>query len=666
MPKTVEEIRRELAQKPLTRSLYIERAEVDAADDRTINLAFASDTPIEHWSWELWDAFELALSMDKKAMRTERLESGAPLLMDHNTQDQIGVIESFEIDKKSGRARANVRFSRSTRGEEIFQDVKDGIRKSVSVGFMIWEMHLEEERKDKPNLYRSDDWEPYEISIVSVPADISVGVGRSGDPSQKINIEVSVTPSPSERALSTKTENTMTPEEIAAAKAAEAQRTAAPAPVVERSAAEIAREIVEFADIFKQGDLARSMIAASDQVTLDDVRVAIRSAQPTTVKGPTETAEEIAARNGGKVDLARVMPRHGAIKSFKGERAAEAAFRFGQWLLAGPLGDPKAKRYCEEHGITLRTMNETVNEKGGFLVPDEFGNDLIDLREIYGVFRRNAKIVPMASDTRSDPRRTGGLTAYFVAESAAGTYSDLSWDRVQLVAKKLMVLTRYSSEVNEDSVIDFGDTIASEIAYAFAQKEDDCGFNGDGTSTYGGIVGVIPTILGLSATRANIAGLQVGTGNLFSEIVVGDFEGLLGRLPVYADGPNAKWYMHKSVYWNVAARLVLANAGAASDVEDRRNQKLLGYDVEFVQVMPRVDGNDQVLALFGDLSLAASFGSRRDTTISVSEHSRFANDEIEMKGTERFDINVHDVGNESATAADRVAGPMVALVSAAS
>jgi HK97 family phage major capsid protein len=42
-------------------------------------------------------------------------------------------------------------------------------------------------------------------------------------------------------------------------------------------------------------------------------------------------------------------------------------------------------------------MTEGVNEAGGFLVPEEFGNDLIDLREIYGVFRRNAKMVPMAS-----------------------------------------------------------------------------------------------------------------------------------------------------------------------------------------------------------------------------------------------------------------------------
>jgi hypothetical protein len=54
---------------------------------------------------------------------------------------------------------------------------------------------------------------------------------------------------------------------------------------------------------------------------------------------------------------------------------------------------------------------------GRFLVPEEFGNDLIDLREIYGVAPPAFKSVPMSSDTRSDPRRTGGLTAYFANEA---------------------------------------------------------------------------------------------------------------------------------------------------------------------------------------------------------------------------------------------------------
>ena len=74
--------------------------------------------------------------------------------------------------------------------------------------------------------------------------------------------------------------------------------------------------------------------------------------------------------------------------------------------------------------MQTKTQRENVNVSSGFLVPDEFQNDLIDLREKFGVFRQNAKIVPMASDTRTDPRRVNGVTAYFVGESTAATLSD--------------------------------------------------------------------------------------------------------------------------------------------------------------------------------------------------------------------------------------------------
>jgi len=655
---TVDQIRERLVNEPLVRSFTIERAEILADDSRTVNLAFASDKPIQQWSWSLFDYMELQLSMRPGAMRTVRLESGAPLLMDHNTRDQVGVVEEFTIEK-DGIARANVRFSRSSRGEEIFQDVRDGIRKSVSVGFMVHEMHLEKEREGQPSLYRSDDWEPYEISIVSVPADISVGVGRS----KQVTMEAL-----EERAISTNTETTMENSNNVPVTPVEKTRTGEQPPPVDADIVARSRDIVAFAEIFGEGDLARQMIAASTSVTLDDVRNAIKdqkAAKQSALPSP-EMPDTIASREGVRTELAVTMPRHGQVTAFKGDDKDKKAYRFGQWLLGRALFDANfqpciaARKFCEANGLT-RAMSEGVNETGGFLVPAEFGNDLIDLREQYGVFRRNAKIVPMASDTRSDPRRTGGLTAYFVAEAGSITASDLGWDNVNLTAKKLAVLARYSSEVNEDSVIDFGNNLANEIAYAFAEKEDQCGFNGDASATYGNITGVREKLKGVDGTIANIAGLQVGSGNAYSELALIDFEGVAARLPIYADTQNAKWYVHKKFYWNVMVKLLLAAGGVtAFEIENARKQIFLGYPVEYSQVMPSTEGNSQVCALLGDLSLAASFGTRRDTQIAFSEHSRFANDQIEVRGTERFDINVHSVGDTS------VGGPVVGLITAAS
>ncbi len=244
------------------RSFTIERADDSAADDRTVELAFASDTPCEHFSYRLYDFIDVKLSMEKQAMRTERLLGGAALLADHNPQDQIGVVESFTIDAKDGKARAKVRFSKSTRGQEIYQDVVDGIRRNVSVGFSIHKLVLEEENEEGNDLYRADDWEPFELSIVSIPADISVGVGRNAEFSKSI---------PEPELIKNM------PEEI---KQPETPATEPVKEVVTRNVEEIKairndQEIIEWAEIFGKGEMAKKMLLTSKSITLDDVRAKI-------------------------------------------------------------------------------------------------------------------------------------------------------------------------------------------------------------------------------------------------------------------------------------------------------------------------------------------------------------------------------------------------------
>lgn len=366
----------------------------------------------------------------------------------------------------------------------------------------------------------------------------------------------------------------------------------------------------------------------------------------------------------------RSYARFGRLKNFTGATQAEAerkAYRFGQFAAAALVGHENAVKFCQENGIELKTMKETINTAGGVLVPSEFDNDLIDLRETYGVFRKNARVVPMMRDTKDRNRRTSGLTAYFVGEATAPTESEKGWDQVSLTARKLMTLTRISSELNEDVMINLADDLAGEIAYAFALKEDQCGFLGTGTSTYGGIIGLEAKFLALSGTIANIAGLVVASGNLFSEFTMGDFTTAVGKLPVYADGPRAKWYCHKFFWATVMERLAIASGGVtAAEIAGKLQKTFLGYPVEIVQAMPKTDANSQVACYLGDLSLASDFGDRRQTTIALSDQRYFDTDEIGIKGTERFDINNHDLGNADATAANRVEGPMIGIISAAS
>lgn len=118
--------------------------------------------------------------------------------------------------------------------------------------------------------------------------------------------------------------------------------------------------------------------------------------------------------------------------------------------------------------------------------------------------------------------------------------------------------------------------------------------------------------------------------------------------------------MSRKFYFNVMAKLAYAAGGnAASDIVNGLPRRFLGYEVVFTQVMPSTEANSQVCAVLGDLSMGVSLGSRHETRIAVSEHSRFKYDMLEIRGTERFDINPHGVGDTS------LAGPIVGLITAA-
>jgi HK97 family phage major capsid protein len=385
----------------------------------------------------------------------------------------------------------------------------------------------------------------------------------------------------------------------------------------------------------------------------------IREAKPGTsrVSKPDDMEERV------RIEIPRQSVRN--FRTVEGEKPAhERAFRFGQFCLAA-FGNQNAARYCADNGIQVRGHIEGTNTLGGFLVPDEFDADMIDLRERFGVFRRNARVVPMSSDTKSRRRRDGGLTSYFVGEGQEGTTSTKAWGMVQLVAKKLMVLSTYSNELNEDAAVNIGDDLISEIAYAFSLKEDQCGFLGDGTSTYGGILGAIPKINGLAPV-----GLQTATSAShtdWSKITIRDFEKCVGILPEYADvSPNVKWYCSKAFYANTMSALAYAAGGNTTEsIGNGVRKTFLGYPVEISQVFPKTAAAAEVVCLFGDLRMAADFGDRRINTIAFSEDatvdgvSVFETDEVAIRGTTRFDINVHSVGDSTN------AGPLAALKTSA-
>lgn len=373
---------------------------------------------------------------------------------------------------------------------------------------------------------------------------------------------------------------------------------------------------------------------------------------------PDRTADAEAEAQKKLKPTLPAIPVRERPKYFKGPDAQKDAFLAGHFFLA-IRGNEKSKEILSQFGEQL-SQSEGVNTAGGYVVPTPLSNSIIDLRETYGVFRQNVRVMPMSSDTLMIPRRTSGTTAYFVGENSAITESQKAWDGVTLTAKKLASLVTYSSEINEDAIISLADDLAFEIGYGFALKEDQCGFIGDGTSTYGGIVGAAVAIN--DGTHA--AGIATAaSGNVsFETFDLDDFEAAMGKCPQYAL-PNAKWYISAYGYATSMARLQYAAGGnTVSNIAGSSGQTFLGYPVVISQVLNSTAGSDvsKIKCLFGDLRLAAKLGDRRMLTIATTNERYFEYDQIAIKGTERLDIVVHDLGDGTN------AGPIVALKTAAS
>jgi HK97 family phage major capsid protein len=347
--------------------------------------------------------------------------------------------------------------------------------------------------------------------------------------------------------------------------------------------------------------------------------------------------------------------RHKALKAFKNAEDAYAAGRFLQATMSQD-DDVKAaaRQWCRDNGIIQNAHSTTTNTEGGYLVPERFEMAIINLKEEFGVARQNARVYPMAGPVDHAPKRLSGLTMYYVGENSTGTESQASFGQVRLDAKKGMILTLLSNELNSDSVISMADFVAEEMAYAFAVGEDNAVFNGDGTSTYGGIVG-LKNALAAGSLATGAAG-----DNTFAELEWAFFEAAIGALPRFP-GLQPKWYVHSSFYATAMLRLMNAAGGNTySTIEQgaMATPMFLGYPVVFTQCLSSGGSTDYastIVGYFGDLRLVGTLGDLQGISIRSDASRYFEKDQLAVRGTQRWDWVVHERGTASA------AGPMIGL-----
>ena len=326
----------------------------------------------------------------------------------------------------------------------------------------------------------------------------------------------------------------------------------------------------------------------------------------------------------------------------EGERAAYAS---GRWLQGFVGNNASARQWCREHGVVTNAMGGADDLRGGNLIPVEFESAIVKRMEEYGVFPRYVRQTTMVSDQKTIPRRLSGLTVYFPGEAGTITDSDLTVNQVNLIAKKASTLTKISNELNEDAAVSIANEVADEIAYAHAVKIDQIGFLGDATTTYAGITGLDNALLAGSVSTA--------TSTTIGALTLTEAEACVAKL-LQVPGIRPVWFVHSAIFWNGLARLQVAAGGnAVMDVGGGPQMQFLGFPVVFTQALSSAGTTGTTWGFIGDLSLAATMGVRRGVSIASDPSVYFASDQIAIRSTYRYDINIHEVGTAS------VGGPII-------
>lgn len=466
------------------RSLQLERGAINE-EARTVTLAFASETPVERW----WG--NEILECSTAAMRQGRLRTGANLLCDHNTRDVVGVVESVEIGTDR-IVRAVARFGKSARAEEVWQDVKDGIRRNVSVGYLIHRAVLVEER-DGQETYRISDWEPYEISLVSVPADASVGVGRSMAAATAVPEAPAAAAATTSQPSSDKESRAM-PQEATTTVAS----TTVPAQSTQAAQRNHAAEISAIAATIKGGaDLAMSAIQRG--ITVEEFQTeAIRhlSSQPKPTADIGMTDKEVRRFSVVRALHALANPGNAAARN-------AAAFEFEASTAAAKLMSREAQGIMLPYDVMRASdLIKATATKGGNVVATELlSGSFIDLLRNAMVLSKLGvvNLAGLVGDI-AIPKQTGAATAYWVAEDGAPNNSGQTLGQVAMSPKTLGAFTDISRKLLLQSSIDVESMVQRDLATVLALAIQQAAINGSGTSNQPkGILGghiATPTIVG--------------------------------------------------------------------------------------------------------------------------------------------------------------------------
>jgi HK97 family phage major capsid protein len=381
-------------------------------------------------------------------------------------------------------------------------------------------------------------------------------------------------------------------------------------------------------------------------------------------KSNTLTGGAMPQRTSVPASASRVKSRHYASN--------EAAYKVAMFLKAiSGKGSADAENWLRDRGFEFKTLTSANNASAGILVPEEMDDAIIKLRAEYGIATQLAQVVPVSSDTYKTRKIVSGNAAYAISEGAAITTSDPVYKHLTLSPKIWGARTQYYSSLGEDAIVNLVDELTEEHARAHAVKMDEVYFNGDGTSAYGGIVGLTYVwrkaledgggTWATDADKEKLGGAVVASGTTWSSITDDDISKLIARVETYP-GQSLAFTCTNQFYWEVLHTLAI-NAGGttASEIVNGVTRPVFyGFPVIINNAMAKTTATDQVPLLFGDFAQGSMIADRRGATIETDKN--ISTQVEEVVSTMRYDALVHDFGNYNATAADRTRGAIAALI----
>lgn len=460
-------------------------------ENRKVNLSFSSEYEVKRESWgEQWTEI---LDHSPGSVRLERLNDGAPLLKDHDQTKQIGVIESATVGTDRV-GRAVVRFGKSNLADDEFVDVVDGIRKNISVGYRINKMVLESTGEDG-DVYRAVSWTPLEVSTVSIPADQTVGIGRTADNDRQFDTQIIYRKESND--MSDKKEDKK--EKVETRENVEV-KTDTPVDVdkIRKEEKNRARDILAIGEM--QGFQKEAIEAINEGTSVPDFqKFVLDKIGERKKKTPEKPVIGLGNREVKQFNIMKLIrhlhkPDDNDLKEAAGfelecseavEKKIGAKARGAYIPYDVLITRPTISRAAVLEAARLLNRDINTTDDASLIATDHYAGSFIDvLRNKLVVKQAGARVLDGLVGNVSIPKKTGSSTAYWIAEGITTypTESEATYGAVTLSPKTFGCYTEVTRQMLNQSSPAIDQLTKDDLAGTMAVELDRAALHGTGAS----------------------------------------------------------------------------------------------------------------------------------------------------------------------------------------